>query len=133
MKLNTVPPHHSLAPGSSLSLDGPYCLPCVTRAHLLSPSSAFTSSRTPGQARRSTPAIARARSSRTLRLLIYSTLSRRVYRTLTHTHRRAHTHARRSSRAHAIVIFHRRRLTVQSSARLSSLIRFFYYDENGKE
>lgn len=32
-----VPPHHSLAPGSSLSLDGPYCLPCVTRAHLLLP------------------------------------------------------------------------------------------------
>lgn len=28
------PHHRSLAPGSSLFLDGPYCLPCVTRAHL---------------------------------------------------------------------------------------------------
>lgn len=30
-------PSRSLAPGSSLSLDGPYCLPCVTRAHLSLP------------------------------------------------------------------------------------------------
>lgn len=31
-----VAPSLSLAPSSSLPLDGPYCLPCVTRAHLLS-------------------------------------------------------------------------------------------------
>lgn len=107
----TSPPRtiaRSLAPGSSLSRWSLLSTLCYTRSSSLT-SSSSTSSRTPGQARESTPAIASARSSWTLHLLICSGPSFAMGRH-THAHRKrktnvhTHTHTRaRGSQAHAIV------------------------------
>lgn len=116
----TSPPRtiaRSLTPGSSLSRWSLLSTLCYTRSSSLT-SSSSTSSRTPGQARESTPAIASARSSWTLHLLIcsgplfrYGSPHTHAHRkrktnvhTYTHTRTHAHTHTRaRGSQAHAIV------------------------------
>lgn len=105
--------YRSLVPRSGLSRWSLLSTLCYTRSSSLT-SSSSTSSRTPGQARESTPAIASARSSWTLRLLIRSILfrtGRHIYtRTQTHTetqttrlYTRTHTREESEARERAIV------------------------------
>jgi hypothetical protein len=120
-------PSLSLAPSSSLPLDGPYCLPCVTRAHIFSYlfSSSFTSSRTPGLARKSMYPRDRECSpflDITLAHLQVSSLSGRGFyhshtheKTEAHTHADVRTHARRS-RAHATLCLRSRSVLLYISA-----------------
>lgn len=111
MKTSTAP-SPPLAPSSSLPLDGPYCLPCVTRAHLLLPLHHLRHHARLDCTPESTPAPpprprSRGRgplgSSWTLRSLIYGiplsdefTTHAHVdggMRPHTHTHSHTHTHA----------------------------------------
>ncbi|KAL6263346.1 hypothetical protein P5V15_006144 [Pogonomyrmex californicus] len=92
---------------SSLPLDGPYCLPCVTRAHIFSHLFIiYVTSRTPGLARKSTPTIASAPSFFLDIMLAHLTVSPLdeliTHARKTEAHTCVRTHARRSQ-AHAIL------------------------------